>query len=278
MTKRYGEFDPTKFPRGLLDKDFNAYVLTAEKKIIDEYKLSYRQLKQLIMLKPSILLMEDQKKNSQSGMQVLKEFFVDEIGYDISQLKGMIVRNTAMIDRSLPQLKKLYEQFKKYDIDHHQAFLMIQNCPRLTSIDFEYNLNETNFLFNMYCDFDVEDTMKIVKKFPYVLAMDHRKLTLFCGQFKKYRLTKEQIINYTTKNTGLLGCDVSNFKGLFDSMLNYRITAKETKALCDKIPQLVIQNRQGMFTKKILQMQKEGGRSKAYMRNFIKRNPDIFMK
>jgi len=58
---------------------------------------------------------------------------------------------------------------------------------------------------------------------------DMRKLTLFCGEFKKYKLTREQIIKYCLKSGGLLGTSVSNFRGVFDSFRSYGLNAKETK-------------------------------------------------
>lgn len=96
-------------------------------------------------------------------------------------------------------------------------------------MDIKEELKNRHWLFELYCKFEMEDTLKIFKRFPYLLAMDYRKLTLFCGQFKKYRLTKEQIIKYCTWNTGLLGTPVTTFKGIFDSMLVFNISARETK-------------------------------------------------
>jgi hypothetical protein len=64
-------------------------------------------------------------------------------------------------------------------------------CPKLVSVDLEHRLQEVHFLFSLYCGFEIEDTIKIFKAFPYMAVVDHRKLTLFCGEFKKYKLTKE---------------------------------------------------------------------------------------
>lgn len=116
-------------------------------------------------------------------------------------------------------------------------------------------------MFNLYNGFDKEDTAKIFRKFPYVAATDHRKVTLFCGEFKKYKMDKEQIIKLCTKSGGLLGSSVSNFRGVFDSLRQYGLDASEVKQILDVLPEFVMQNRMDMLGKKLRIISFEGGRT-----------------
>ena len=77
---------------------------------------------------------------------------------------------------------------------------------------------------------------------------------------------------------GILGCKVGNFKGLFDVMLQYGINAQEVKGILDILPEFALQNRRDIIHKKIELIKHESGRDEIYIRNFVKRHPDIMMK
>ncbi len=54
--------------------------------------------------------------------------------------------------------------------------------------------------------------------FPYLYLCEINKVQKFMGEFRKYRLTKEQVIRVSKESGGLLASRVSNFVGLFDLM------------------------------------------------------------
>ena len=77
---------------------------------------------------------------------------------------------------------------------------------------------------------------------------------------------------------GLLATKISNFVGLFDTLLMYGIKGQETVHIIDQLPEFVLQNRNDLLHKKIELIKKESNRDDIYMRNFIKRHPDIVLK
>ena len=77
---------------------------------------------------------------------------------------------------------------------------------------------------------------------------------------------------------GLLGSKVSNFVGLFDTLKLYGIKASEVLKILDIIPTFALQNKRDLIRKKVELIQKESGRDDIYMRNLIKRHPDVLLK
>lgn len=154
---------------------------------------------------------------------------------------------------------------------------MLQS-PKLISVDLKAVLKDIHFLFELYCGFKIHETVKIFRGFPYIVNLQHRKITLFCGQFKKYRLTHKQIIDLCVKSGGLLGASVTNFKGTFDTMKAFGINSQDTQKVLDVLPEFILQNIKGSLAKKFYMIKEESGRDKLYMANFVKRHPDIMMK
>ena len=120
--------------------------------------------------------------------------------------------------------------------------------------------------------------MKIVKGFPYMLCVDTEKIQKFLGEFKKYKMTKAQITNICVNSGGLLASTRSNFFGLFETMRKNGIDARETIKIIDTHPKFALQNQKDLFKRKIDIILKESGKDEIYMRNFIKRHPDIIMR
>ena len=77
---------------------------------------------------------------------------------------------------------------------------------------------------------------------------------------------------------GILGSKVSNFIGLFDSLKFYGIKASEVVKIIDVLPEFALQNRRDLIRRKVEMIKKESGRDEIYIRNFIKRHPDILLK
>ena len=76
----------------------------------------------------------------------------------------------------------------------------------------------------------------------------------------------------------MLATRVSNFVGLYDMMKQYGIKASEVNTILDVLPEFALQNRKDMLRNKVNIIRLESGRNQIYLRNFIKRHPDILMK
>lgn len=100
------------------------------------------------------------------------------------------------------------------------------------------------------------------------------------GEFRKYRFTKEQVINVCQNSGGILASRVSNFVGLFDLLKkNFNIKAKDVVEIVDTFPEFILQNRKDLIRRKIELIQKNSKNlSPTYLKALIKRHPDLFLK
>jgi hypothetical protein len=81
-------------------------------------------------------------------------------------------------------------------------------------------------MFELYNKVGTRQYMRLLKGFPYMMCLQERKLQGFCGQFKKYKMSYDQIHNIVTKSGGLMASRVQNLTGLFDNMKRIGITSK----------------------------------------------------
>jgi hypothetical protein len=76
-----------------------------------------------------------------------------------------------------------------------------------------------------------------------------------------------------------LGSKVSNFVGLFDYLrTEHRIKASEVVEILDNFPELVLQNKKDLIKRKVDLIQKQSKQTDTYVRNLLRRHPDLFLK
>ena len=61
-------------------------------------------------------------------------------------------------------------------------------------------------------------------------------------------------------------------------MKYYGVKASYVVKIIDMLPEFALQNRKNLIQKKIEMIKRESGRDEIYIRNFIKRHPDILLK
>ena len=155
--------------------------------------------------------------------------------------------------------------------------LMVQ-VPKLISQNLDQKFKDFIFLFNLYHKIEQKNFLKIYINFPYMMCQDTAKIQRFLGEFKKYKLTQQQVMKLCGHSGGLLGSKVSNFFGLYESLKYYGLKSKDINPIFDELPEFALQNRKDLLNKKIQLIQEVSGRDNTYIRNFIKRHPDIVMK
>lgn len=143
-------------------------------------------------------------------------------------------------------------------------------------------MKQTFLLFELYHKIEAERVMEVFKHFPYLFCCDTHKMRLFMAQFRKYRFTQDQIINVCAHSGGLLACKVSNLTGLFDYMkLSHKIKASEVIRILDTYPEFALQNRHAstLLLRKLRMIRRHSpSRNDTYIRNLIRRHPDLFLK
>lgn len=72
---------------------------------------------------------------------------------------------------------------------------------------------------------------------------------------------------------------ISNLVGLFDLLKNdYKIKAKEVVQIIDQYPEFVFLNKQDLLRRKVELIRKHSKLSDMYIKNLIRRHPDLFLK
>lgn len=134
-------------------------------------------------------------------------------------------------------------------------------------------------LFDLYHRIEKSKVMEIFESFPYLFCCETSKMQRFLGEFRKYKMTNDQIMNLCKNSNGLLAVRTKNFQGFFDFIkLKFKIPAKELLKILDHYPQMILQNRRDLIQKKYkLIMDNSPNRSQTYMRNLFRRHPDLFL-
>lgn len=279
MNKKYGPFEVHQFPKKLAEKpSYKKDVLAVERRIMDEYKFTLEQMHYLIKQKPSILLLDDDYQLDKRGLKALKELLVDEMGLELKEFRRLVLNHPAVLNKTRDEMKATFAVMQEHKIHKQEGLKIITEMPKVLSYDIKKRLDEITFYFNLYNGFELEDTAKIFRGFPFIVCLPDRKLTLFAAEFKKLMFSKELIIKVCTQSGGILACDVSNFKGVFDTLRSFGITAEDTKGILDALPEFALLNRKDLLREKITLIERESGRGRSYIRNFVKRHPDILMR
>ena len=240
--------------------------------------LTDQQLKIVLKNKPSAFFFEEDFEKTQTGLKAMVSVFHEQLGIELSRVTDLMVRYPAHLSKSVDELKEYLSVMEQYGVDNQEAFELLEECPRLISQKHADKIKEQLFFFDLYHKMPQHKYMKIVKGFPYVLCLDQKKLVAFLGQFKKYRFTHHEIIKVATESGGLMASKVSNLIGVFEQLRLMGINAKQTRQILTTLPEFALQNRKDLLRTKVNMIQRESGRDDIYMRNFVKRHPDIVMK
>jgi len=87
-------------------------------------------------------------------------------------------------------------------------------------------MDEIFMLFDLYHRIEKSQVMEIFESFPYLFCCDTAKMQRFLGEFRKYKMTNDQIMNLVRflyfltflftvqKLKWTLGCEDQEFLGL----------------------------------------------------------------
>jgi hypothetical protein len=152
----------------------------------------------------------------------------------------MIKRYPPLLGKTLTELENVYSALCNNGFQKRDVTKIIETVPRVVSVNVKHHIEEAIFIFNLYNKLEQKDVVKIMNAFPYALLNKPKKMQEFAGQFKKYHLTPKQIKKLCSESGGLLGSKVSNFKGVYDTMRQFGISAKETTRILEMLPEMAL--------------------------------------
>jgi len=193
----------------------------------------------------------------------------------------LVLKNPTVLSKTKGQINFFFDYFNRNkQIDEKTLMKLVFEVPVLLNVDIALKAKEIEELFKVYHQMTSEDVKSIFLDFPYLYCCPSHKIQKFLAEFRKYRLTKEQILNLSKNSGGLLGCKPSNLVGFFNYLKwEHEIKASEVVRILDDYPELALQNRQDMIKKKFNLIKKNNhDLSDIYLRNLFRRHPDLFLK
>lgn len=137
----------------------------------------------------------DLKDEDRYGILVLNEFFCEKHGHDKAFLRAVILRYPYLLNKTKSHIMGVFELLEKHGIDEKEALQHTYEYPKLFSIQLEKQMNEVFHLFKLYNGIEQDKVMTMFRNFPYLFCCDTIKMRHFLGEFKKYRMTEDQIVN-----------------------------------------------------------------------------------
>jgi len=259
-----------------------------------EYGFTIEEQRYIARQKPNFLLYD---KDSTRGIAALTALLVGK--YDFSQeiVRTLVLKYPTVLGKTTGQLEYFFDSLNgKQKIDHVTAMRLVFEVPILLNVDVVSKAKEIEELFQVYHKISAEEVTEIFKVFPYLYCCPSEKIQVFLAHFRKYKLTKQQILDLVSylpptsltkcyfyqsmKTGGLLGCKPKNFTGLFDYLKwKHNIGAREVISILDNYPEFALQNRQELIQKKFRLIHKSNPNlSPIFIRNLFRRHPDMFLK
>ena len=143
--------------------------------------------------KPNFLLYDREKD---TGIQALSELLTEQFGFKTELLRTLVLKNPSILSKSKGQIKFFFDYLKRTkQISEDTTMKMIFDVPALLNVDIAVKSKEVEELFGIYHKITPKEVNSIFLDFPYLYCAPTQKLQLFLAEFRKYRFSKDQILN-----------------------------------------------------------------------------------
>lgn len=117
-------------------------------------------------------------------------------------MRTLVLKYPQVLGKTTGQLEHFFDSLKsKQNIDRVTAMRLVYEVPILLNVDINAKSKEVEELFQLYHQIAAEEVTEIFKVFPYLYCCQSHKLQLFLAQFRKYRMTKQQILDVVSSLT-----------------------------------------------------------------------------
>lgn len=179
-----------------------------EQRLIKEFKFIKQEIEHILTLQPKLLLGLKPdlglKDEDRYGILVLDEFFCKKHGHGKEFLRSLVLRYPYLLNKTKAHIEGVYELLAKNGVPPEEAIKLTFNYPKLFSIKLEKQMEETFHLFKLYNGIEREKVMTMFRGFPYLFCCDTVKMRRFLGEFKKYKMTEDQIVRLVSTLSSLI--------------------------------------------------------------------------
>lgn len=196
MRAKFPEIPKRQQPLALLDcsvEELKGY----EQRLLKEFKFIQQEIDHILTLQPKFLLGLKPdlglKDEDRYGILVLEEFFCKKHGHGRDFLRSLILRYPYLLNKSKAHIEGVFALLAKNEVPEHEAIKLTFNYPKLFSVKLEKQMEEIFHLFKLYNGIEQKQVMAMFRGFPYLFCCDTLKMRRFLGEFKKYKMTEDEI-------------------------------------------------------------------------------------
>lgn len=142
------------------------------------------------------------------GILVLEEFFCQKHGRSKEFLHSLIMRYPYLLNKTKAHIQGVFDLLASHGIDEKEAIKHTFECPKLFSVNLGKQMQEIFALFKLYNKIEEPVVMTMFKSFPYLFCCDTIKTRKFLAEFKKYKMTEDQIVKVVS------GLKLTSFRSL----------------------------------------------------------------
>jgi mTERF len=119
--------------------DLERDIVPAEEKLINEYGFLKQEVNFVIRYNPKFIVLD----SKESGINVLKSFFVDKKGFQFDSVRTLVVRYPYVLSKTEEEFNRFFEIMKAQGISDEEAMRCLLEIPKLISRkDLEKNIKE----------------------------------------------------------------------------------------------------------------------------------------
>lgn len=191
IKERYPGVKVARLPRAIFGLDFDRDIVSAEERLINEYGFLQEEIKFVMRYNPKFILLGQQSAES-NGIEALKQFFVQEKGFDMDTVRTLVVRYPYVLSKSREELTQFFVTLKAQGLSEEEIMKALLESPKLISKHhLDKQIKEMQFIFRLYHGINEQEVNEIFKSFPYLYCCEPVKVQKFMGEFRKYRMTKD---------------------------------------------------------------------------------------
>ena len=139
------------------------------------------------------------------GIEAVSSLLKDKYGFNNELVRTLVLKNPAILGKSKGQINFFFEWMRRNkQIDATTTMQKVFEVPSLLNVDIAVKAKEVDELFEIYHGMTPADVKSIFLDFPYLYCCPSRKLQLFLSEFRKYRFSKDQILNIVSRKFSLM--------------------------------------------------------------------------
>lgn len=158
-----------------------------------EYGFSIEEQRYITRQKPNFIMYN---QHANKGMESLSNLLVGKYGFSKELVRTLVLKYPKVLGQSDKHITTFFEYMKNQKgIDEMTTMKLVFEIPILLNTDIAVKSKEIEELFRVYHEITPAEVTNIFLDFPYLYCCQTVKIQRFMAEFRKYRFSKEQILD-----------------------------------------------------------------------------------